>query len=104
MEPVTPPRIQRELVCPNTPIKRKIYNYTIRTLELINPIDNLFDIFKDDNYDIVSVKELPSSENENEIRKRYYIVNCKMMKEDFRDWINNFNNENIQTRFEYVIN
>lgn len=86
----TPQREQRELICPNAPIRRTITLFKIKTIDHIENVEAIYKMMNESSNQIIGVKPFLSISSQ-EIQ--YFSVMTKMSIYDFKDWIKDINYE-----------
>lgn len=101
MEPKTPERVAKVLLCPNAPVRRVITLFEIKTSDSISDINLICEILKESNRDILGIKQILNLENLSLDNSKHLSIMTKMNISEIRDWIQEINTENI--KFELVI-
>ncbi len=101
MEPRTPERVAKVLICPNAPIRRVITLFEIKTVDSISNINSLCEILKESNRDILGVKQILNIENLSIDDSKHLSIMTKMNISEIREWIEEINTEDV--KFELVI-
>ncbi len=102
MELKTPQREFKTILCPNTPIKKGVNLFKIKTSDQIDNIDSIYKMMNESSNDIIGVKFIEGLSSQ---KTKYFSVMSKMNIYEFKDWIKDINYElNINNiEFKHVV-